>query len=106
MNPDLYYIIDEPGSRIRPTESSTVSVIYKGYLTDEDTTVFDSSNGLPRTFPLSGVIQGWKEGIPIFKEGGKGTLFIPCNLGYGERQSGQIPPSSVLIFDIELVDVQ
>jgi len=102
----LYYIIDDPGSRIRPTESSTVSVIYKGYLTDKDTTVFDSSNGVARTFPLGGVVQGWRIGIPLFKEGGKGKLFVPCNLGYGDVQRGTIPPSSVLIFDIELVDVQ
>ena len=102
----LYYIIDEPGTRLRPTLASTVSVIYKGYLTDSDTTVFDNSNGLARTFPLSGVVEGWQIGIPLFKEGGKGKLIIPCNLGYGERQSGVISPGSVLVFDIELVNVQ
>lgn len=102
----VYYIIEDPGSRIRPTLESRVSVIYKGYLTDKDTTVFDNSNGLPRTFPLSGVVQGWQIGLQKFREGGKGKLFIPCNLGYGDRQSGTIPPGSVLIFDIELVDVQ
>ncbi len=102
----LYYIIEEPGSRIRPTETSTVSVIYKGYLTDKDTTVFDDSNGAARKFSLAGVVEGWRVGIPLFKEGGKGKLFVPCNMGYQERQVGKIPPSSVLIFDIELVDVQ
>jgi FKBP-type peptidyl-prolyl cis-trans isomerase FkpA len=102
----LYYIIEEPGSRIRPNLSSTVSVIYRGYLTDKDTTEFDSSKGNPRTFPLAGVVKGWQIGIPLFREGGKGKLFVPCNLGYGDRQSGLIPPGSVLIFDIELVDVQ
>jgi len=73
----LYYIIEEPGSRIRPTVNSTVSIIYKGYLTDADTTVFDDSNGIPRTFPLAGVIAGWQIGIPLFREGGKGKLIIP-----------------------------
>lgn len=102
----LYYIIDEPGTRIRPTLASTVSVIYKGYLTDPDTTVFDNSNGAARTFGLGGVVEGWQIGIPLFKEGGKGKLIIPCNLGYGDVQSGVISPGSVLVFDIELVDVQ
>lgn len=102
----LYYIIEEPGSRIRPTVNSTVSVIYKGYLTDADTTVFDDSKGQARTFPLSNVVEGWKIGIPLFREGGKGKLFVPCHLGYRDVQRGTIPPSSVLIFDIELTDVQ
>ena len=102
----LYYIIDDPGGTIRPLETSTVSVIYKGYLTDKDTTVFDDSNGLPRTFGLSGVIEGWTIGMQLFKKGGKGTLFIPCHLGYGERKTGVIPPSSVLIFEIELTNVR
>jgi FKBP-type peptidyl-prolyl cis-trans isomerase FkpA len=99
----LYYIIEEEGSRIRPTETSEVSIIYKGYLTDG--TEFDNSNGAARTFPLQGVIAGWTEGVPLFKEGGKGMLFIPCQLGYGGTQRGPIPPSSVLIFEIELVKV-
>jgi len=102
----VYYIIEDPGSRIRPTLASRVSVIYKGYLTDKDTTVFDDSNGLARSFPLAGVVEGWQIGIQLFKEGGKGKLFIPCHLGYGDRQSGSIPPGSALVFDIELVDVQ
>ncbi len=100
----IYYIIDEPGSQIRPTETSTVSVIYKGMLTDG--TVFDDSNGSAVSFPLNGVIAGWTEGIQLFMKGGKGKLIIPCQLGYGDRQSGTIPPSSVLVFEVELVNVQ
>ena len=100
----IYYIIDEPGAQIRPDETSTVSVIYKGMLTDG--TVFDDSNGNSISFPLNGVIAGWTEGIQLFREGGKGTLIIPCNLGYGERQTGSIPPSSVLVFEVELIDVK
>ena len=62
-----------------------------------------SSNGI--TFPLSGVIQGWQEGIPLFKEGGSGILLIPSALGYGSQSVGTIPANSVLIFDINLIDV-
>ena len=57
------------------------------------------------TFPLSGVIQGWQEGIPLFKEGGSGILLIPSALGYGSQSVGSIPANSVLIFDINLIDV-
>ncbi|MFK7972061.1 MAG: FKBP-type peptidyl-prolyl cis-trans isomerase [Bacteroidia bacterium] len=99
----IHYIIEEEGSQIRPIASSTVSVIYKGYRTDG--TVFDETS-TPISFGLNGVIAGWTEGIPLFKKGGKGTLIIPCQLGYGEQNRTNIPPATVLIFDIELVDVQ
>ena len=51
------------------------------------------------------VIRGWDEGIALFKKGGKGVLYIPSSLAYGERSPGpQIPANSVLIFDVEVVD--
>ena len=51
------------------------------------------------------MIEGWKEGIPYFKEGGVGKLLIPSALGYGPNGNSGIPPNSVLIFDIGLIDV-
>ena len=51
------------------------------------------------------MIQGWQEGIPLFSEGGIGKLLIPSALGYGNRSVGNIPENSVLIFDVELMDV-
>ena len=51
------------------------------------------------------MIQGWDIGIPLFKEGGKGTLLIPSPMGYGPRDMGTIPANAVLEFDIELVKV-
>ena len=99
----LHYIIEEEGSQIRPIASSTVKVIYKGYRTDG--TVFDETS-IPIEFALNGVIAGWTEGIQLFKKGGKGTLIVPCNLGYGEQNRTNIPPASVLIFEIELTDVR
>ncbi len=100
----LYYVIDKQGNGPKPTEKSTVTVHYKGYFTDGK--VFDSSlGGNPRTFNLQNVIRGWQIGIPLFNEGGEGMLLIPSALGYGSSGTGNIPPNSVLIFDIELIDV-
>ncbi len=80
-----------------------MKVKYKGYLTDG--TVFDQTTGsLSATFSLSGLIEGWQEGIPLLKKGGKGTFFLPSALGYGPSGAGSIPPNTVLIFEIELLD--
>ena len=98
----LYYVIDEEGTGARPNSNSEVKVKYNGYFTDGK--LFDqSTSGI--TFNLQGVIPGWTEGIPLFKEGGRGMLLIPSKLGYGDRTVGSIPPNSVLIFDIELIKV-
>ncbi|QRO12526.1 FKBP-type peptidyl-prolyl cis-trans isomerase [Moraxella osloensis] len=72
-----------------------------------DGTIFDSSykRGEPVTFPLNQVIKGWTEGLQLMKEGGKYRLFVPANLGYGEAGNADIEPNSVLIFDIELLQV-
>lgn len=99
----LYYVIDVPGTGENPTLSSNVTVAYTGSLTDGS--IFDQSNSNGITFPLSGVIQGWREGIPLFKEGGSGILLIPSALGYGSQSVGSIPANSVLIFDVNLIDV-
>ena len=99
----LYYVIDVPGTGENPTLSSNVTVAYTGSLTDGS--IFDQSSANGITFPLSGVIQGWQEGIPLFKEGGSGILLIPSALGYGSQSVGSIPANSVLIFDVNLIDV-
>jgi FKBP-type peptidyl-prolyl cis-trans isomerase FkpA len=102
----LYYIIEEEGSgNIYPTLQSKVRLYYKGYLLDG--TVFNEKNEaqIPPEFDLSKSILGWQQGIPLFREGGKGKLLIPSNLGYGGMKVGIIPPHSVLIFDIELVAI-
>lgn len=98
----LYIVIDNPGTGASCDISSTVTVAYKGYFDNND--VFDESNGA--TFPLTNVIQGWQEGIPYFKEGGSGKLLIPSALGYGPTGQGPIQGNTVLIFDVELIDVQ
>ncbi len=95
-------VIENEGSAGRPNANSTVVINYKGYLTNGKT--FDSGNGFSSR--LSGLIRGWIEGIPEFGKGGKGTLYIPSNLGYGSRGSGSIPPNADLIFEIELINFQ
>lgn len=100
----LHYVIEEPGSSERPDLLSTVRVIYTGRLLDGFE--FDSSNGSIREFRLAQLIPGWQEGIPLFGKGGKGILIIPSHLGYGPSviPGSGIPPNSVLVFDMELVD--
>nr|MBA3682346.1 FKBP-type peptidyl-prolyl cis-trans isomerase [Bacteroidota bacterium] len=88
----------------QPKSSSNVTVNYKGSL--RDGTVFDQSGAAGISIGLNSVIEGWKEGIPLFKKGGKGVLLIPSALGYGDKATGKIPANSVLIFDIELLNVQ
>ena len=101
----LYYIIDVPGVFPRPTINSTITVHYKGYLTNQK--VFDTTEGdEPATFKLSEVIEGWQEGMQLYGEGGKGTLLIPSYMGYGSAILPGIPANSVLIFDIHLIDVE
>lgn len=99
----LHYIITEPGTGGHPNINSTVKVNYTGKILKNEE-VFDETNGVPETFLLKGLIEGWQEGIPLLQKGGKGTFFIPSALGYGPYGSGSIPGNAPLIFDIELVD--
>jgi FKBP-type peptidyl-prolyl cis-trans isomerase FkpA len=97
----LYYIIENPGTGTQPTIDSEVTVRYSGKFLSG--TVFDSGTA---SFPLSNVIKGWQEGIPLYKAGGKGTLIIPSGLAYGPNGSGPIPGNTVLLFDIYLISVK
>lgn len=99
----LYYIIKEPGTGVKPTSTSNVTVAYKGYFTNGK--VFDQSDAAGISFPLNKVIPGWTEGITYFKEGGSGLLLIPSHLGYGSDSNPRIPGGSVLLFDVKLLKV-
>ncbi|MBE0605672.1 MAG: FKBP-type peptidyl-prolyl cis-trans isomerase [Deltaproteobacteria bacterium] len=103
----LQYKEITPGKGKTPKTTDTVTVHYKGTLIDA--TEFDSSykRGEPATFPVSGVISGWTEALQLMKEGAKWQLFIPPNLGYGERGAGSIiGPNATLIFEVELISVK
>ena len=99
----LNQIID-PGTGIAPTTASTISVVYTGKLFNG--TTFDATAN-PVSFPLSGVIDGWKIGIPLIKKGGRIKLIIPSALAYSCTGSGNsIPPNTPLYFDVTLTDVK
>jgi FKBP-type peptidyl-prolyl cis-trans isomerase FklB len=101
----LQYKVNASGKGKSPKATDTVSVNYKGTLTSGK--VFDESHGEPVTFPVNRVIPGWTEALQLMKEGDKWTLYIPAKLAYGENSpSPEIPPNSVLVFDVELVSVK
>lgn len=103
----IYYVVDKTGNGKHAVATDKVKVHYKGYKMDG--TKFDSSydRNQPVDFPLSGVIRGWTEGIPLFEEGGKGTLIIPSSLAYGTNPppGSNIKPNEVLLFDVELLEI-
>jgi FKBP-type peptidyl-prolyl cis-trans isomerase len=103
----LQYKILTQGTGPKPTSTDTVVCNYRGTLING--TEFDSSykRGQPTTFPVSGVIKGWTEALPLMPVGSKWQLFIPAELAYGERAPGaEIGPNSTLIFEVELLSIQ
>ncbi|WP_432264663.1 FKBP-type peptidyl-prolyl cis-trans isomerase [Autumnicola psychrophila] len=102
-NSGLYYIIEEEGTGEQPTATDDVRIAYKGYFTDGE--IFDQSDAGGVTFNLQEVVRGWTEGITYFKEGGSGMLLVPSHLAYGPNNYRGIPGGSVLIFEIELLEV-
>lgn len=101
----LQYQVLQAGEGDKPTAEDSVTVHYKGTLTDG--TPFDSSydRGEPATFPLGGVIAGWTEGVQLMSPGAKFKFTIPAELAYGERATGNIPAHSTLVFEVELIEV-
>lgn len=102
----LQYKVQTPGDGAQPTAEDTVTVHYTGTFIDGKE--FDSSvtRGEPATFPLTGVIKGWTEGVQLMKIGSKFRFAIHPDLGYGPKGNRGIPPNSALIFDIELISIK
>jgi len=104
----IYYIEKAKGSGTKAASGKVVKVHYTGTLLNG--TKFDSSRDRNQPFEFTlgqgQVIKGWDEGIALMNVGGKATLIIPSNMGYGERDMGTIPPYSTLVFDVELLDVK
>ena len=102
----LQYKVLTQGTGEIPQRTDKVKVHYEGRLIDG--TVFDASakHGTePATFRADQVIKGWTEALTMMPVGSKWELYIPQDLAYGERQAGQIPPYSTLIFQVELVGI-
>lgn len=99
----LYKVLKE-GTGPNPTPDSQVEVIYRGSLVSGK--VFDDSKGTTRRFRLGGVIPGWTEGLQLMNAGSKYEFYIPYDLAYGDRNNGEIPPYSALIFEVELVSFE
>jgi len=103
----LQYQVIKSGEGKSPTKDSTVKVHYTGTLVNG--TKFDSSvdRGEPAEFQVSGVIKGWTEALQMMKVGDKWRLFIPPDIAYGAKGSPPaVPPHSVLIFEVELLEVK
>jgi len=104
----LYYVVTEPGNGEKPEVGKPVTMHYTGKLLDG--TVFDSSVERDQPFQfilgVGQVIPGWDEGVQLMTKGEKGLLYIPYYLAYGERDMGEIPPFSNLIFEVELIDFE
>jgi FKBP-type peptidyl-prolyl cis-trans isomerase FkpA len=102
----LIYIPVTAGQGASPSAESTVKVHYHGTL--RDGTVFDSSvqRGEPISFPLSGVIPCWTEGVQKMKVGGKAKLVCPSDTAYGDGGQGPIPGGAALMFEVELLAIE
>jgi FKBP-type peptidyl-prolyl cis-trans isomerase FkpA len=103
----LIYEETTPGTGPTPKATDTVKVNYRGTLIDG--TEFDSSykRNQPATFPLSGVIKCWTEGLQLMKVGGKAKLVCPSDIAYGDRGAPpNIKPGATLVFEVELLSIE
>jgi FKBP-type peptidyl-prolyl cis-trans isomerase len=105
----LQYKVITEGKGAKPKATDTVTVNYTGKLING--TVFDSSEkegqpAQPATFPLDGVIPGWTEALQLMPQGSKWEIVIPSELAYGAGGQGPIPPSSTLVFEVELLEIK
>jgi FKBP-type peptidyl-prolyl cis-trans isomerase len=102
----LQYKVLKQGDGKRPTLEDKVLCNYRGTLLDGKE--FDSSykRNQPATVPVKGLIKGWSEALQLMPVGSKWQLFIPPQLGYGERVVGGIGPNSMLLFEVEVISIQ
>jgi len=102
----LQYEVLTQGNGPMPTATDTVVCNYRG--TFIDGTEFDNSykRGQPITFPVTSVIRGWTEALQLMPVGSKYKLYVPYELGYGPNDYNGIPGGSMLIFEVELLDIK
>lgn len=99
----LHYVLHTSKGGQKPTDENCVQVNYAGKFLDNGQ-IFDKNDGI--SFPLNGVIAGWRYGIPKLGIGDSATLYIPSGLAYGPQGiPGAMPPDAVLVFDVELLKI-
>ncbi len=104
---NLYYTIEEPGTGRKPNFGETLITHYTGSFLDGE--IFDTTAERgPLDFVLGrgDVIQAWDIGFALIEEGTRATFYIPSGLAYGNAGSAGIPPGSILIFEVNLIDIR
>lgn len=99
----IRYVLHDPGTGKFPTIANTLTVNYAGRVLGA-TDNFDSGDNV--TFKLNDLVSGWKIILPLVREGGSVTMYVPSVLAYGASGAGSIPPNSNLIFDVDLIKVE
>jgi len=105
----LYYEIINPGTGAAPTVNSKISITYTGTFLNGskfDEKLTPNNTASDPAWPLNGLIEGWKTGIPLIKQGGRIKLIVPSSQAYGCEDYYSIPGNSILYFDISLVGVE
>lgn len=98
---ELRYIMLTEGTGSKPTKNSNIKVSYKGSILNGSQ--FDAAENI--TFNLGSLISGWGVMMPYVKEGGKIKMFLPARFAYGQTPVGSIPPNSILVFEVTLLDI-
>lgn len=108
-NPPTHLVVSDiyAGTGTSVTPASTLTVQYTLLAWSTGKVVESSwSGGAPATFPLANVIQGWQQGLPGMKVGGRRLLIIPPSLGYGSQASGPLAANETLVFVVDLIAVK
>lgn len=103
LSNSLYYQVIDSGNGAAPSSQSVIKATYTGTLLNGN--IFDQTS-TPVQMRMADLIEGWRQGLPLVKKGGRILLIIPSYLGYGCTAQKGIPANSVLYFDITLTDVQ
>ncbi|HQO08479.1 MAG TPA: FKBP-type peptidyl-prolyl cis-trans isomerase [Clostridiales bacterium] len=101
----LQYIILEEGDGPKPTLEDKIKINYTGALVTGEEFENTFKTGNPAVFQLKGTIKGFEEGMQLMKTGSRFKFFVPPNLGYGPTERGIIKPNSVLIYEVELLEI-
>ena len=107
LDSGLQYKVIKTGEGKSPQATNSITVNYRGTLVDGTVFANSAELGKPATHQMKKVIKGWREALPLMKEGDKWALYIPPQLAYGKRgMRNRIPPNSALIYEVELIAVK